>query len=131
VVSDFMFAKDALFARMNLGDDDHRLYLQMHARVAHEVPEPSLVVWLQASTPALMRRIERRGIAMERHIDEGYLQRLSDAYAAYFQGYQAAPVVAVDTEDFNPVEREADFAALCERLGRLGASPTLPDRRLP
>lgn len=116
IVSDYVFAKDALFARLNLSDDEYRLYAQMHAQVAPQVPEPDLVIWLQAGPATLMQRIRRRGIGMEQGIGEDYLQRLADAYVEYFHAYDAAPVFAVGTEHFNPVENDADFAVFVERL---------------
>lgn len=117
VVSDFVFAKDALFARLNLSDDEYRLYAQMHAQVAPQVPEPDLVIWLQAGPSTLMQRIRQRGIGTEQGITEAYLQRLCDAYVEYFHAYDAAPVFAVGTEHFNPVDDAADFALFVERLG--------------
>ncbi len=116
VVSDFLFAKDALFARLNLSDDEFRLYGQMYAQVAPQVREPDLVVWLQAPPATLLQRIRRRAIPMEQGIALDYLQRLCDAYVEYFHGYDGAPVFALGTERFNPVDRDADFAALLERL---------------
>lgn len=116
VVSDFMFAKDALFARMNLSDEEYRLYAQMYAQVAPQVPEPDLVIWLQATPATLQQRIHGRGIAMERRIAPDYLQGLCDAYAEFFQTFDAAPVMVVNTETFNPLERRADFDALLRAL---------------
>jgi deoxyguanosine kinase len=116
VVSDFVFAKDTLFARLNLSDDEHRLYAQMHAQLAPQVPEPDLVIWLQAGAPTLMQRIRRRGSLVERGITEAYLQRVCDAYVEHFHAYDAAPVFAVGTEHFDPVDDAADFAVLLERL---------------
>ena len=116
LVSDFLFAKDALFARLNLSDDEFRLYAQMYAQAEQQVSAPDLVVWLQASPATLMQRIRMRSIAMEQRISAAYLQRLCDAYVEYFRGYDAAPVFALGTEHFNPVDREADFESLLQRL---------------
>ena len=116
VVSDFVFAKDALFARMNLSDDEYRLYAQMHAQAAQQVPEPDLVIWLQAAPATLLQRIRRRGIRMEQSITEDYLQRLCNAYTGYFQSYTGAPVFSVVTEHFNPANHEDDFARLLDSL---------------
>lgn len=116
VVSDFVFAKDAIFARLNLSDEEHRLYQQMVAHLALRVREPELVIWLQAPTSTLLQRIRRRAISMEQDIAPDYLERLADAYAAHFEVYDGAPVFAVATEHFNPAERAADFALLIERL---------------
>lgn len=115
-VSDFMFEKDALFARLTLSDDEYRLYAQMHAPIAAELRPPDLVVWLQASTPTLLGRVRRRGLAMEHAIDGDYLERLSDAYAEFFARYDGAPVLAVDTEQLDFASRDADLLRLIGRL---------------
>ena len=132
VVSDFMLAKDALFARLTLSDEEHRLYAQMYAQVAAQVREPDLVIWLQASPETLLARVRRRGIAMERAIDTDYLGRLCDAYAEHFHAYEGAPVFAVDTEHVNFVESDVAVAHLIDRLDRfdgrretLGTTSTL------
>jgi deoxyadenosine/deoxycytidine kinase len=116
IVSDFMFAKDALFARLTLSDDEFRLYRQIHAEMAPKLPLPDLVVWLQAGPATLVQRIRHRGLPMEQGIDPAYLQRLSEAYAAHFEKESAVPVLAVDTEGFNPVDRPEDFERLVARL---------------
>lgn len=120
VISDFIFQKDALFARMNLSDEEFRLYSQMYAQVAPQVREPDLVIWLQAPPHVLMQRIRRRAVPMEQDITEGYLTRLCDAYVDFFRAYDAAPVFAVGTEYFNPVDRESDFALLTDSLASFG-----------
>ncbi len=116
VVSDFMLGKDALFARLTLADEEFRLYSQMYQQVASQVREPDLVVWLQASPQTLLGRVKKRGIGMEQGIEEGYLARLSDAYAEWFSHYDGAPVFAVDTERFDPTARPQDLDALVRRL---------------
>ena len=116
LVSDFLFAKDALFARLNLSDDEYRLYTQMQAQVAGQFGEPDLVIWLQATPATLLQRIRRREISIEQGISADYLQRLCDAYLSYFRSYAGAPVFVIGTEDFNPVDNEADFRALVARL---------------
>jgi len=133
LVGDYLFAKDALFARLTLSDDEFRLYSQMYAQLAAQVREPDLVIWLQASPATLLTRIRKRAIGMELAITAEYLQRLCDGYVEYFRGYDGAPVFTVVTEHFNPIDREADFEALLARLaafdGRretFAAPPGLP-----
>lgn len=129
VVSDFMLAKDALFARMNLSDEEYRLYSQMYAQVSAQLPQPDLVIWLQATPPTLIQRIKQRGIAMEQRIAPEYLQKLCDAYADYFQSFDGAPLMVVNSENFNPVEREYDFRAFVEALRVMRDSRVVFDLR--
>ena len=117
-VSDFMFAKDAVFAKLTLSDEEYRLYAQMHAPLAAQLPEPDLVIWLQASPPTLASRIRRRGIAMEQQIEVEYLERLAAAYAEHFEHYDGAPVFTLDAERFNPIEHAGDLVSLIDQLRR-------------
>ncbi len=116
IVSDFIFAKDALFARLNLSDEEYRIYMQMYSQAAAQVPEPDLVIWLQASPATLLQRIERRGLSMERRITADYLQCLCDGYGEFFASYEGAPVFAVTTEHINLIDGEADFSALIKAV---------------
>jgi deoxyadenosine/deoxycytidine kinase len=112
VVSDFMLDKDDLFARLTLDSDEYRLYRPMFEHVASTVPAPDLVLWLRAPTPTLLERIDHRGIAMERRIEPGYLERLSAEYARFFSTYEAAPVLPVEHVDFHPAGDDQDFRRL-------------------
>ena len=105
-----------MFARLNLSDEKFQLFAQLYAQIAPQVAEPDLVIWLQASLVTLMQRIVQRAIPMEMVLTPGYLQRLCDAYVEYFHAYDSALVFAIGTEHFNPVDRDADFAMLLERL---------------
>ena len=120
VVSDFMFSREPLFARLNLSDDEYRIHAQLYAQLAPQTPQPDFVIWLQARPATLLQRIRRRAIAMEQRIPEAYLQALCDAYAEHFRSYELAPVLAVDTERFHPAASEDDFELLLARLQRLG-----------
>ncbi|CAN5669089.1 deoxynucleoside kinase [soil metagenome] len=118
VVADFMFEKDALFAKLTLDDEEYRLYQQMYAQLASRAARPDLVIWLRAEPQVLMQRIAQRGIAMERSIDLDYLQRLGDAYARHFESDTSTPVLAVDTQGFDPLSQQSHFDALLARLAR-------------
>jgi deoxyguanosine kinase len=117
VVSDFLFAKDALFALLNLGDEDLALYRQIYRREQPRVAEPDLVIWLQAEPDVLLARIRARGRPMEQGgVSEDYLQRLGEAYRQFFTSYRGAPVLAVNVEAFHPAERPADWHRLLDAI---------------
>jgi deoxyadenosine/deoxycytidine kinase len=79
------------------------------------VPQPDLVVWLQAAPPTLLERVHRRGIRMEQDIGEDYLARIADAYGDHFDRHPSLPVLVVDSERFHPAA-PADLERLVRRL---------------
>lgn len=118
-VSDFLFEKDALFAGLTLAGDEYRLYRQVHGQLGAPAVAPDLVIHLEASVPALLERVRRRALPFERPIRADYLARLAEAYRRFFDDYDAAPVLTVDTERLNFVDRPADFGRLLERIDRM------------
>jgi len=111
-VADFLLEKDRLFARLNLDDDELRLYEQVYEQLRIDLPVPDLVIYLQAPADVLLERVRRRGIDYERQIDRDYLDRLHEAYTHFFHHYSGAPVLMVNAADVNFVESDADFQAL-------------------
>jgi deoxyadenosine/deoxycytidine kinase len=116
IVADFLLDKDALFAQLTLSDDEYSLYRTIYKHVQPQAPVPDLVILLQAQPDVLVERVRRRGVPMEQSIPESYLRRLADLYAHYFHSYDAAPLLIVNTESLNPVDRESDFDLLLERI---------------
>jgi len=119
VVSDFLLEKDRLFARLTLADDELRLYEQMHDQMKPGAAVPDLVIYLQASPETLVERVARRGNPIESGISETYLRALADSYTRFFHEYDAAPVLIVNAEHLNPVDRDEDFGLLLDRIARL------------
>jgi deoxyguanosine kinase len=116
-VSDFMIDKDALFARLTLDDDEYALYRQVYAQLQPQAPAPDLIIYLQASAETLVERVRRRGVAYERGIPDEYLVRLAESYARFFYRYEAAPLLIVNSENLNFVDRPGDLDLLLERMG--------------
>jgi deoxyguanosine kinase len=118
-VADFMLDKDALFARLTLNDDEYALYRQVYAQLQPQAPAPDLVIYLQASAETLVERVRRRGVAYERGIPDEYLVRLAESYARFFYHYEAAPLLIVNSENLNFVDRPGDLDLLLERMAGL------------
>ncbi len=116
-VADYLFDKDALFARLNLSDDEFALYQNIYRNLAPQAPPPDLVIYLQASPETLIERVRRRAIAYEQQITDAYLMRLSQAYSDFFYHYDAAPVLIVNSENLNFVDNDEDFSLLLQRIG--------------
>ncbi|HVK95387.1 MAG TPA: deoxynucleoside kinase [Noviherbaspirillum sp.] len=119
VVSDFLLDKDPLFARLTLGDDELQLYQQLYNHLRPQAAAPDLVIYLQAQPETLIERVRKRGVAMEAGISEMYLYRLCESYNRFFYHYDAAPLLAVNTERLNPIERDEDFTLLLNRISNM------------
>ena len=115
-VSDYLFDKDMLFARLNLSDDEFALYQNVYKNVAPQAPAPDLVIYLQASPERLSERVRRRAIDYERMIADSYLERLVRGYSDFFYHYDAAPVLIVNSENLNLVDNDEHYELLLQRI---------------
>ncbi len=117
-MADYLLAKDRLFARLTLDDDEFRLYEQVSGKLEIDAPQPDLVVYLQAPVDVLLDRIARRGIGYEGLIDRDYLERLNDAYARYFHEYETSPLLIVNAAAIDPISNAADYDELLAAIKR-------------
>ncbi len=115
-VADFLMDKDRLFARVTLDSDELALYEQVYDNLTIDAPTPDLVIYLQAPTEVLLRRIRKRGINMENTISHDYLNQLSSAYTDFFHYYQASPLLIVNASEIDLVNNEKDYLQLLERI---------------
>lgn len=122
VVADFLLDKDALFANLNLSEDELALYRKIYMHLQPQCPAPDLVIVLQASTDTLAQRVHRRGIRFEQSISHEYLARLADSYTRYFHSYDAAPVLFVNTEGLNFVDNPQHLSLLLDRMAQMRGS---------
>ncbi len=112
ILSDYIFAKDRLFAALTLSENEMLLYDQVFQILDTRVLKPDMVVYLQARLEVLIDRIKRRGRPFEKNFDAGYLKRLCTAYNDYFFHYSDTPLLVVDTSDIDVVSSEDDFLDL-------------------
>ena len=117
-VSDYLFAKDKLFAELNLPPEELLLYNQVEESLGIDAPVPDLAIYLQANVDSLLERIARRGVSYERAIDRRYLERLTDAYARFFHAYNDGPLLIVNASQIDPINNEADYQQLFQQIER-------------
>ena len=116
VIGDFLLDKDPLFARITLSSDELALYQKIYDALRPRAPTPDLVVYLQAQPATLVERVRRRARGYERPVSEEYLALLAESYARFFYHYNASPVLIVNSDNLNFVERDSDFELLVSRL---------------
>ena len=98
LLSDYTFAKDSLFARINLKGDELGMYFKVHEALAEKIVLPDLLVYLRADTDVLMQRIASRDRSYERNMERGYIEELNLAYEEFFsRPYDDTPVLTIDT----------------------------------
>jgi deoxyadenosine/deoxycytidine kinase len=115
-VVDYIFARDKIFAHVNLTDDELGLYNRIAGELEQRLIRPDMVVYLQASSDVLFERIERRGSAMERTISKNYLEALNEAFNHYFFKYTDTSLLIVNTDGMDFVSNERQFRDLLRRI---------------
>ncbi len=116
VIADYLFQKDRIFASLNLSEPEMQLYDQILPLLERDLPRPDRVVYLRADLATLQERVERRGRPFEKGMDPGYLDALRDAYDYFFFHYDAAPLLVVNTDRLNIVDRSEDMEELVTRI---------------
>jgi deoxyguanosine kinase len=102
LISDYTFAKDSLFASINLAGDELDMYGRVHEALAEKIIMPDLLVYLRADTSVLMQRIAMRDRSYERNMDGNYIHQLNQAYDDFFsRPYDGTPVLVIDS---NPLD---------------------------
>jgi deoxyadenosine/deoxycytidine kinase len=119
-VADNLFAKDKIFASINLAPDELQLYENIYKLLDAKMIKPDLVVYVRASAGVLAERLRKRNRDFERYISLEYLERVSAAYRDFFFYYDEAPLLVVDTSEIDFVSNPEDLAELIREIDRAG-----------
>ncbi len=109
LITDYIFAKDRLFAYINLEEKELHLYDQLYSILAREVTKPDLVIYLQADTDRLMQNIDLRGREYEQNMDRDYIDSLNQFYNQYFFHYNETPLLIINTTNIDFVNKKEDL----------------------
>ena len=117
-ISDYLFDKDKIFAYLNLDDNELFIYQRLYDLLARDVPSPDLVIYLQAPTDLLARRLrERPPDALDSPQPEpSYLRELNEAYQHFFFHYSATPLLVVETSHVDLATSEAAIDDLMRQI---------------
>jgi deoxyadenosine/deoxycytidine kinase len=123
-ISDYLFDKDKIFAYLNLDDNELFIYQRLYDLLARDVPPPDLVVYLQAPTDVLQRRLRSRGANAEEEgtlvPDAEYLRELNEAYHHFFFHYNATPLLVVETSQFDSEASDEAVDDLVKQIEAMG-----------
>jgi deoxyadenosine/deoxycytidine kinase len=118
VISDYLFAKDKIFAYLTLGDEDIAIYDKLYNQLSENVPRPDLVIHLTASVEMCLTRIKKRARPIEKSISPEYLKSLVEAYNYFFYHYRGSPLLVVETNEIDFVSRKEDLEELIQQITR-------------
>ncbi|MGN7309701.1 deoxynucleoside kinase [Alkalicoccobacillus gibsonii] len=113
VVADYHVFKNLIFARRTLPTHQLDKYVRIYDILTEEVPEPSVIVYIHASLPTLLKRINQRGRSIEQQIDPDYLSQLitdyEEAISQMAAMYPHVPIIKIDGDQYDYVENTKDL----------------------
>lgn len=115
-ISDYLFSKDRIFAYLNLNDNELALYEQIYKMFEPKIVRPDLVIFLQADTDTLLKRIKQRGRPFEKEISQDYIATVNEAYNQFFFRYSETPLLVINTSDIDFVHRREDLDDLLKQI---------------
>jgi deoxyadenosine/deoxycytidine kinase len=115
-ISDYLFAKDRIFAYLNLNDHELSLYEQIYKMLEPKIVRPDLVIFLQADTETILRRIKQRARPFEKDVNRDYIEAVNDAYNHYFFRYSETPLLVINTSDIDFVHNPQDLDDLIRQI---------------
>jgi len=122
-VSDYVFDKDKIFAYLNLDDNELFIYQRLYDLLSKDVASPDLVIYLQAPTDVLLRRLRDRARDSERETldpDPGYLKELNEAYQHFFFHYTSTPLLVVETSQLDLAGSDEALDDLIKQINGMG-----------
>ena len=117
-VSDYLFAKDRIFAHLNLEDRELVLYDRVATMLERDIPKPDLVVYLQSTPEHLLNNIKKRGRTYEKSMSEDYIRALNEAYNKFFFHYNETPLLVINCTVIDFVNNQDDFSELARQILR-------------
>jgi len=116
LIADYVFAKDKIFAYLNLEHRDLVLYERVATLLEKELPKPDLVIYLQSNTERLIANIKKRKKDYEKDISPEYIKRLNEAYNDFFFRYNDSPLLVINTTEIDFVQNEEDLNDLLQQI---------------
>jgi len=115
-ITDYIIDRNRIFAYINLNNEEIRLYEDVYSILKHKIPKPDLLLYLQADIDTLKKRIKMRGRVFEKNISDEYLDEVNKAFNNYFFHYTQSPILIVNANEINFVEKKEDLKDLIKKI---------------
>jgi deoxyguanosine kinase len=121
VIADFFLQKDPIFAKLNLDEEELKLYNQIYHHLNLKAPVPDLVIYLQTPVELLRSRVEKRNIPYEQRISTEYLEKIAESYSNYFHNEHKSNVLIVNNENIDLLKDKSALNMMIERIEEISS----------
>lgn len=120
VVADYHIFKNQIFAEQTLKTDHLKKYKRVYSILTEDMPSPNLIIYLKASLPTLVHRVQKRNRYVERHLSSDYLNDLIQDYEVFIQKYKqthpSIPVLTFNADELDFVENKKDLTYILNEI---------------
>lgn len=116
-VSDYVFTKCLLFARINLPEEEFKLFQKLFDIMQQQLVFPDVIIYLNSSIGKLQRNIKKRNRSYEQKIPDTYLQSIQETYLNYIKQH-AIKTIFVEADNADFLSNEAHMQAIIDVLNK-------------
>ena len=117
IVSDYLFTKCLLFAKVNLPEEEYRLYQKMFDVFSLQLTPPDILIYLHAPVNKLQGNIKKRNRKFEQAIPDDYLFRIQETYTSYIKQHQIKTIY-IDAANADFIYNEAHLKVITDALDK-------------
>jgi deoxyguanosine kinase len=116
-ISDYLFTKCLLFAKINLPDEEFRLYQKLFDIINGQVVQPDILIYLHAPVSKLQANIRRRNRSYEQSIPDEYLFNIQETYTNYIRQHNIRTLF-IDVSNADFLDNKAHLQVVLDALNR-------------
>ncbi len=115
-ISDYIFKKSLLYAKVNLDEEEFRLFERVFHMVIKDLPDPEMIIYVHSTSERLVKNIAKRGRDFEQGVDKAYLDAVEAIYFEHFRSNQHLRILVIDGDHLDFVGNPADYRKIVDAV---------------